>query len=287
MRYLLGQAQDEYYAIASGTGVVHGHMSIELIQDDSYHNMDRSFDFQETTLTDFRTVGGGGSSIYVVWAEESSPLREGSHQWSFGNGDLTPVNEGISIGVKSKLVSVTANVEGGLAEIAVYKNGSQAGKVNKDDSVEITDSIFEVGDVLNFKTVDVDGVTLSGRVAAWFQVSDSNFAPVESTGPELGEWQLLDTGVAGSTLSCRKFGRVVELSSRGVFTGSDTNIATLPEGYRPSDQVVFWSSYSQVIGSETFYSSAIISIESDGVVSYISTSGRGNNRIHYMFLVAG
>jgi len=130
-------------------------------------------------------------SIYPIWSEHAADITDGEFEWSFGNGDETPANQGIPIAFKSKLLKVSLNVEilsGNTTtediEVEVYKNGVATGakgvitqplssSSSKKSQVEVVSNlniIFDENDVINFRTVKDGNVALtSARVCAWLQ----------------------------------------------------------------------------------------------------------------------
>jgi len=130
-------------------------------------------------------------SIYPIWAEEAADINDYGFEWSFGNGDETPANQGIPIAFKSKLLKISLNVEissGNTTtediEVEVYKNGVATGakgvithplssSSSKKSQVEVVSNlniIFDENDVINFRTVKDGNLTLtSARVCAWLQ----------------------------------------------------------------------------------------------------------------------
>lgn len=125
-------------------------------------------------------------SIFMIWAEENANLSTSvgaGFQWGFGNGQETPINNGVIIPVKCELfaVSLSANPSSssGNAAVATYRSGVDLGEaldviVNAGNGYKSVTTLaspvtFTAGQYLNFRTLYVSGVVDSGIISATFR----------------------------------------------------------------------------------------------------------------------
>lgn len=125
-------------------------------------------------------------SIFMIWAEENANFSTsvgGGFQWSFGNGQETPVNNGVIIPVKCELfaVSLSANTptSTGTATVGTYRSGIDletvldvtvnAGNGYKSVNTLASPVTFTAGQYLNFRTFSVTGIVHLGIITASFR----------------------------------------------------------------------------------------------------------------------
>lgn len=132
-----------------------------------------------------KNIGGGGSSIFPVWAEENSTLGStNTYEWAFGNGANTPAGGGVlmsvppgytlhcyAMGIKMNNTTGSATVEllvngtpqGSACNVAATANGGALADVNNGTPIGIAD-----GDLVNFMTTSSSGTSGPCVVVAWF-----------------------------------------------------------------------------------------------------------------------
>lgn len=136
----------------------------------------------ETRLADFATrvaaefnslsLGGDAAVTQTFLAEESGPVSPSTasgFQWSYGNGDETPQNEGMIALFNGVIRKFGLTIEGGAATVEIYVNGVASGvaisTVNEKVVSDVAIAINQ-GDLINFRTTAASGTIDSGRVVA-------------------------------------------------------------------------------------------------------------------------
>jgi len=116
-----------------------------------------------------------GYSYFTVWAEESATISAGSTEYAYGNGDDTPINSGIVIGIDCELFACGGEAEAGTGvNLEVIKNGAsiaETGVFNSHTITNVTPVAFLAGDIINFRTKAVTSSGASCRPCAWFRVA--------------------------------------------------------------------------------------------------------------------
>ena len=113
--------------------------------------------------------------IFPIWAEENGPMANNAFEWSWGNGSVGS-DIGVPVSQRCELVSATFNADAFGTSISVNVNrnntsvelplfNGQSGLVNFTNPV-----VFEVGDLVSFRTGVVTGSYTDSRVCAWFRV---------------------------------------------------------------------------------------------------------------------
>jgi hypothetical protein len=135
-----------------------------------------------TGSVDGRNVAEDGTKLdrtpFAIWAEENADLSSSlssGFQWSFGNGNLTPVGTGIVLPFACNLIAISLSMEVTCTvEVEVYKNTSGTGKSVSITSAKSGYSDFEsspasyaAGDIINFRTLVGDTASEGGIVTAW------------------------------------------------------------------------------------------------------------------------
>ena len=122
------------------------------------------------------------AAVFAVWAEEAARLDRDNNgfEWSFGNGDNTPANQGIVVPFESHLIALGLELGGGggNARVGLWRSGTDSGAAVACDSgasAQVTyflgdGPVFAAGDVLNFRTLSVSGRVNDGRVVAYLAI---------------------------------------------------------------------------------------------------------------------
>lgn len=121
--------------------------------------------------------------IYAIWAEEAARIdrNNSGYEWSFGNGDNCPSGEGIVIPFRSRVVSLCLQISDGDCEVELRRNEQSAVhdvRASGTRAVQVdfheNGTVFEPGDVLNFRTVAANKNKNGGRVVVYLAVVDDS-----------------------------------------------------------------------------------------------------------------
>ena len=124
------------------------------------------------------TLSGVGRTSFAIWAEENGALG-GGYEWSFGNGDETPLGSGIPVPFDCFLFALSLDHNtSGSATVEVDLNATTTGvasitTVAERNRFEILSSPVNVpsGSVINFNTTAGAGSGAGNRVAAFFRTT--------------------------------------------------------------------------------------------------------------------
>lgn len=133
----------------------------------------------------FDTVIGSASGYRdIIWAEESAALSSTvgiGFQWSFGNGDETPQNQGIVMPRGGSISKLILDLQEGSATVFLYINGNattasvSASGTNSKAVADVSGLgiAFAEEDTLNFRTTTASGNTNGGRVGVEIEFGDA------------------------------------------------------------------------------------------------------------------
>lgn len=121
-----------------------------------------------------------GGSVFCIWAEESVSLVADTYNWSFGNGNETGGNGGVTMAFDCQLIGLGLVLENArIVTLEARINNSSAGKTivssraNRKTHVTFTDraAAYSAGDTVNFRTVATEDNTRSAVLSAWFRIA--------------------------------------------------------------------------------------------------------------------